>query len=54
MSKKDFELIAQEIMQIADPVAREMAAKAVAAACAQLNARFDSQRFLQACGVSAH
>lgn len=54
MSRKDFKLIAENISHITDATARRMAAIAVAAACAQLNARFDSERFFQACNVSQH
>ena len=54
MSRKDFELIAQNISHITDATARKLAAIAVAGACAQLNARFDTERFLRACGVSEH
>lgn len=51
MSRKDFELIAQGISAIADPLARLQAASAVAGACAQSNPRFDMARFFRACGV---
>lgn len=52
MSRRDFELIAENISHITDARARRLAAIAVAAACAQLNPRFDTERFFQACVVS--
>ena len=51
MSKKHFELLARNICYIEDPVARRMAAIAVASACHQSNPRFDWGRFVAACGV---
>ena len=51
MSRKDFELIAQGISAIADPMARFQAAAAVAGACSKSNPRFDMARFFRACGV---
>lgn len=51
MSKKHFELLARNIKFIEDPIARRMAAIAVAAACQQSNNRFDHGRFIAACGV---
>jgi hypothetical protein len=54
VSRKDFETIAVNIGYITDPRARRLAAIAVAAACAQLNPRFDSELFFRACGVTEH
>jgi len=54
MSRRDFEALAQNISHITDATARRLAAIAVAGACAKLNARFDTERFLWACGVSEH
>jgi len=51
VSRRDFELIAKNISYITDATARRLAAIAVAGACAQLNARFDTERFFRACGV---
>jgi len=51
MSRKDFELIAQNISHITDTTARRLAAIAVAAACQQLNPRFNSDLFFLACNV---
>ena len=54
MSRRDFELIAQNISYIMDPTARRLAAMAVAGACEQLNPRFDAELFFRACGVTEH
>ena len=54
MSRRDFEALASNISHITDVTARRLAAIAVAGACAQLNARFDTERFFRACGVSEH
>ena len=51
MSRKHFELLARYIDSILDPHARLQAAVAVASACREANARFDSDRFFYACGV---
>lgn len=52
MSRRDFELLAQNIRFIEDTAARRLAAIAVAGACAQLNPRFDAELFFRACNVS--
>ena len=54
MSRRDFETIAANISHITDATARRLAAIAVAAACTQLNSRFDAELFFRACGVSEH
>jgi hypothetical protein len=54
MSRRDFELIAQNISHITDATARRLAAIAVAGACQQLNPRFDAELFFRACGVTEH
>ena len=54
MSRRDFETIAANISHITDATARRLAAIAVAGACAQINSRFDTERFFRACGVSEH
>ena len=54
MSRRDFETIAANISHITDATARRLAAIAVAGACVQLNARFDTELFFRACGVSEH
>jgi hypothetical protein len=54
MSRRDFETIAASISHIMDPTARRLAAIAVAAACEQLNPRFNAELFFRACGVSEH
>ena len=51
MSRKDFEILAQEIRNMLDPNQRLNAAAAVASACARINPRFDVQKFYVACGV---
>ena len=51
MSRKDFEILAQEIRNLLDPLQRLNAAAAVASACARINPRFNVQKFYQACGV---
>lgn len=53
MSRKHFVALAQEISKIQDARERQVAAEAVANACAEHNDRFDRQRFLQACGAIA-
>jgi hypothetical protein len=54
VSRRDFELIAQNISHISDAAARRLAAIAVAGACQQLNPRFNADLFFRACGVSEH
>jgi len=54
MSRRDFEVIAQNISHISDFHTRRLAAVAVAAAAAQLNPRFNSDLFFRACGVTEH
>jgi hypothetical protein len=51
MTKKHFETIAKHIRTIMDPHARLNAAVAVAAACYEVNPKFDYNRFYAACGV---
>lgn len=51
MSRKHFQLLADEIAQIVDLAQRTAAAIAVANACAQANPRFDRDRFMTACRV---
>ena len=51
MSKKHFELLAQKIRAIADPVARRQAAEAVSHVGSITNPRFDQARFFRACGI---
>lgn len=51
MSRKHFELLAQKIRAIADPLARLQAAEAVSEVGRITNARFDSERFYRACGI---
>jgi hypothetical protein len=51
MSKKHFESLAKYIRAIMDPHARLQAACAVASSCAEMNPRFDTQKFFEACGV---
>ena len=51
MSKKHFESLAKYVRAIMDPHARLQAACAVASSCAEMNPRFDTQKFFEACGV---
>ena len=51
MTKKHFEALAAHIRVILDPDHRLSAAVAVASAARDTNPRFDTNRFLQACGV---
>lgn len=51
MTKKHFEAIAKHIRTILDPHVRLNAAVAVAAACQEINPKFDCARFYAACGV---
>ena len=51
MTRKHFEALAKNIRRIMDPQVRLNAAVAVAAACQELNPRFDHETFYKACGV---
>ena len=51
MSKKHFESLAKYVRAIMDPHARLQAACAVASSCAEMNPKFDTQKFFEACGV---
>jgi hypothetical protein len=51
MTRKHFEIFAEEIRNIMDPHARLNAAIAAATACKRINAKFDFDRFYKACGV---
>lgn len=51
MTRKYFEALAFNIRNMLNPDHRLSAAVAVAAACTQMNPRFDTQRFFEACGV---
>lgn len=51
MTRKDFEILAEEIRFMLDPVQRLNAAAAVAAACKRINPRFNIDRFYVACGI---
>ena len=51
MSRKDFEIIAKHISEIADRNTRVEAATAVAAACMKINSRFNITKFYEACNV---
>lgn len=51
MSKKHFEIIAKHISMMMDPIQRLNAAVALASACAELNPRFDTDKFFAACNV---
>ena len=51
MSRKDFELLAKHISEIADRNTRVEAATAVAAACMKINTRFNITKFYEACNV---
>ena len=52
MSRKHFESLAKYVRAIMDPHARLQAACAVASSCAEMNPRFDTQKFFEACGVT--
>tara|TARA_Y100001938_G_scaffold147041_1_gene227340 strand:+ start:692 stop:853 length:162 start_codon:yes stop_codon:yes gene_type:complete len=52
MTRKHFKLIAQTIALITNPVARREAARDWCGTLRQTNPRFDSKRFLAACGVA--
>lgn len=51
MSRKDFEILAEEIRHLMDMTQRLNAAAAVASACKRINPRFNVQKFYVACGV---
>lgn len=51
MSKKHFEILAKHINQLLDPHVRLNAAIAVAAACQEVNPRFNYVEFYKACNV---
>ena len=51
MTRKDFILLASNIRYIADENTRRIAATAVASACLKSNPRFDTDKFMKACGV---
>jgi len=51
MTRKHFQVLADNIRTILDPHVRLNAAVAVASACKQMNPRFDADRFYTACGV---
>ena len=51
LTKKGMQVIAKHIRTMMNPEQRLNAAVAVAAACAEMNPRFDSQKFFEACNV---
>ena len=51
MSRKHFVALAESFKHIQDLNARRQAADAVISVAWQLNANFDKQRFLSACGL---
>jgi hypothetical protein len=51
MTKKDYELIASTVRALADPFVRGVVARAFARTLPATNPRFNSLRFLEACGV---
>ena len=51
MTKKHFIAMAQEISQMPDRKSAKIAAEAFAQVARSVNPRFDSGRFLTACGV---
>lgn len=51
MSRKHFQLLADEIKLIIDMHTRRICASSVADACKKANPGFDRHRFYQACGV---
>ena len=51
MTRKHFQVLAENIRTILDPHVRLNAAVAVATACQQMNPRFDADLFYAACGV---
>ena len=52
MTRKHFEMIAQTISLIINPAVRREAARDWCGMLRQTNPRFDSKRFLAACGVA--
>ena len=51
MTRKHFVAMAQEISQMPDRESARIAAEAFAAVARKVNSRFDTNRFLTACGV---
>ena len=51
MTRKHFKIMAAEVAGIADPEQRKAMAERLAVMCKQANARFDRQRFMEACGL---
>jgi len=51
MTRKHFIAMAQEISQMPDRKSARIAAEAFAAVARTVNSRFDTERFLTACGV---
>lgn len=51
MSRKDFEILAEEISKLSDRAIRLITAAVVAAAATRINPRFDAQKFYKACGL---
>lgn len=51
MTKQHFIALAKEISGIEDYVARRTAALVIIRVCKQFNPRFDTERFLTACGL---
>jgi len=51
MTRKHFVAMAQEIAQMPDRESARIAAEAFAAVARTVNSRFDTERFLTACGV---
>ena len=51
MTKKDFILLSSNIRYIADENTRRIAATAVNSDCLESNPRFDTDKFMKACGV---
>lgn len=51
MTRKDFIALAQALTCIKDPDERETVAILVAAVCRSSNPRFDTAKFMAACGL---
>jgi hypothetical protein len=51
MTKRNFEILAEEISKLLSKKERLAAAVAVAGACVRINPNFDSAKFFKACGV---
>lgn len=51
MSRKHFQIFADQIKWIDDPVKRKEMAILVAGCCKQCNSNFDYSKFYRACGV---